>query len=169
MTGSLLLAAVESATTNTGNGGEVVALYAECHSVTRWADVIVRGLEAPRDFRTIRGFGRAVGVSSGGFRNWCRTAHLRPRESLKFARVLRAVIRQSTTPAPPEDLLNVVDRRTLAKLLVASGGTSTLLPGNEHEFLERQHFIDNQAALAAVQAALVSRRNPGHDTGAGSP
>ncbi|HET9360006.1 MAG TPA: hypothetical protein VFO58_09655 [Vicinamibacterales bacterium] len=75
--------------------------------------------------------------------------------------MFRAVIRQSTTPAPPEDLLNVVDRRTLAELLVASGGTSTRLPGNEHEFLERQRFIDNQAALAAVQAALVSLRNPG--------
>ena len=162
VTPGLLLAAVESVATGNGrNGGEDAALHAECHSVTRWADVIVRSLQAPRDFRTLPEFGRAVGVSSGGFRNWCRTAHLQPRESLKFARVLRAVIRQSTTPAPPEDLLNVVDRRTLAKLLVASGGTTTRLPCNEREFLERQRFIDNQAALTAVKAALVSLRRPG--------
>lgn len=161
VTRSLLLAAVESAAGSKGcNGTDHAALHAECHSVTRWADVVVRSLAAPRDFRTLPEFGRAVGVSSGGFRNWCRTAHLSPRQSLKFARVFRAVIRQSTTPAPPEDLLNVVDRRTLAKLLVASGGTPTRLPGNEHEFLERQRFIENQAALAAVQAALVSLRNP---------
>ena len=161
VTGSLLLAAVESAAGTKGcNGADHAGLQAECHSVTRWADVAVRSLGAPRDFRTLQEFGRAVGVSSGGFRDWCCTAHISARQSLKFARVFRAVIRQSTSSAPPEDLLNVVDRRTLAKLLVASGGTSTRLPVNEHEFLERQRFVDNQAALAAVQAALVSLRNP---------
>ena len=79
------------------------------------------------------------------------------------ARPRRSVRRdRASVPAPfaVAQELNVVDRRTLAKLLVASGGTSTRLPGNKDEFLKRQQFIDNQAALSAVQAALVSLRSP---------
>jgi DNA-binding response OmpR family regulator len=157
VTGSVLLSAVDAALTKeqTRTSGDA-GVEAEHHSLSRWAAVVVRGVRAPRDFRTLPEFGRAVGVSSGAFRNWCRTANLRGRDSLRFTRVLRAVILQSITKHAPEDLLNIVDRRTLAKLMIAAGGTCSCLPPNVLEFLERQRFIDNPAAIAAVRAALGS-------------
>ena len=127
------------------------------HALSRWADVVVRGVESGDDPRTLAEWGRAVAVSTGALRNWCRTAGIPARGSLLFARTLRAVIRHSSTAAPPEDLLNIVDRRTLTKVLRAAGGTGSTLPNGIQDFLQRQTFIKNASALLIVSAVLESR------------
>jgi CheY-like chemotaxis protein len=131
------------------------APQADSDAVDRWADVVTRSIDAPADPRTLSDLGHLVGVSVGTFRNWCRTARLSSRRSLLFARMLRAVIRQPTDLAAPEDLLNVVDRRTLAKLLHASGGTSDRLPSIA-EFFERQALISDERAVSGIRRALVA-------------
>jgi DNA-binding NarL/FixJ family response regulator len=128
------------------------------HGVTRWADVVVRGIDSRHDPRTLAEWGRAIAVSTGALRNWCRTAGISARRSLAFARVLRAVVTQSRTAAAPEDLLNIVDRRTLEKLLRAAGGVGMSLPKDVSEFLVRQEFVKNSSALLMVSAALEARR-----------
>jgi ActR/RegA family two-component response regulator len=128
----------------------------EAHSLKRWATVVVRAVGAPTDPRTLQEWGRAVGASPGAIRNWCRTARLSARRSLLLTRVLRAVVRQHDTMAPPEDLLNIVDRRTLVKLIAASGGHHGRLPASTSEFLQRQHLIDNMAAVNELRGALAS-------------
>jgi ActR/RegA family two-component response regulator len=128
------------------------------HGLTRWADLIVRGVDSPHDPRTLGEWGRAIAVSTGSLRNWCRTAGISARRSLAFARVLRAVLAQSRTAAAPEDLLNIVDRRTLEKLLRAAGGVGRSLPKDLSEFLSRQEFVNNSSAILIVSAALEARR-----------
>jgi ActR/RegA family two-component response regulator len=127
------------------------------HSLKRWADVLVSSIESPTDLRTLEEWGRFVGVSVGGLRNWCRTASLPARRSLLLARVLRAVIMQQRTTLPPDGLLNIVDRRTLGKLLAQSGGTDGQLPTSLEEFLERQRLIEQPKAIAVLRATLSRR------------
>jgi DNA-binding response OmpR family regulator len=135
----------------------------ESHALARWADVVVRAIGAPRDLPTLQDWSRVVAVSKGGIRNWCYTARLSPRLSLQFTRVLRAVARHAGFHAAPEDLLDIVDRRTLAKVMRSAGGTATSLPRSVEQFLEHQRIIDNTKAIRVVRAALQLDRRAGPD------
>jgi DNA-binding response OmpR family regulator len=153
LTPGLLLAVVHNAVAGqapdkdraTGDGS---------HALARWADVVVRAIRSPKDLTTLDEWGRSVGVSKGGLRNWCYTARLSPRHSLQFMRLLRAVIRRQGSSLAAEDLLDIVDRRTLAKLLKRAGGTATDLPESVVQFLDRQQLIQSAKAMDALRAAL---------------
>jgi CheY-like chemotaxis protein len=125
------------------------------HSFVRWADLIVPVVTLPNDVRTLEEWARATAVSVGALRNWCRTAGLPSRRSLLLARSLRAVILRMSSSASPADLLNIVDRRTLSKMLLEAGGTSTDLPSNADEFLKRQQFVTNGDAIDTLRTALA--------------
>lgn len=153
LTPGLLVAVVHSAESGDAAGRQHNRLEAS-HAIARWTDVVVRGVRSPKDMPTLNAWGRAVGVSKGGIRNWCYTADLSPRHSLQFTRVLRAVIRQQGSSSSAEDLLDIVDRRTLAKLLKLAGGTSKELPKSVDLFLDGQQIVPNAKAVAAVRAAL---------------
>jgi CheY-like chemotaxis protein len=126
----------------------------DAHALDRWAEPIVRIIGTRSDPRTLAEWGRSVGVSLGTLRNWCRTARLSAHRSLLFARVLRAVVHHQASGSRAEDLLNIVDRRTLAKLLQACGSERLQLPPTIEDFLNGQRLIDNPAAVARVRAAL---------------
>lgn len=130
------------------------------HALRRWAEVVVKVVDSPDDVRTLGEWGHFVGASRGALRNWCRTARLSSKRSLAVARMLRAVVRGQRCGASPENLLNVVDRRTLAKLLGASGCRSCQakrLPTVD-DFLERQRFITDSGAIAELAIALRRSR-----------
>jgi DNA-binding NarL/FixJ family response regulator len=152
LSAGLILAVVH----NAAAGHTEASAREESHALARWADVVVRGARSPRDMPTLHEWGRAVAVSRGGLRNWCYTARVSPRLSLQFTRILRAVTKQQTSPSSsaPEDLLDIVDRRTLTKLLIRAGGTPTALPATVAQFLERQRLIENHKAVATVRVAL---------------
>jgi FixJ family two-component response regulator len=130
----------------------------EAHAASRWARVVVRVIDAPSDPRTLHSWGRLVGASPGTLKNWCRMVGLSSKRSLDFARVLRAVVRQKTAGARPQDSLDVVDRRTLRRLL--SLGRSKVdasgLPQHVEEFLQTQLFIKDTTALVELRRALIS-------------
>lgn len=128
------------------------------HAVQRWADLVLRAVPLKEDPRTLREWGHAIGVSEGALRNWCRTARISARRSLTFARMLRAVVQHNQhARIAPEDLLNVVDRRTIAKLLAQSSDSRTALPATPREFLEQQRIVDNEFAVKEVAKALRYR------------
>jgi DNA-binding response OmpR family regulator len=139
------------------DGPSVNETAPERHALIRWADIVVRVVELRYDIKTLEEWARSVAVSVGALRNWCRTANLPARRSLLFARMLRAVIKHKAHPIPPAELLNVVDRRTLVKMLLTAGGTSTDLPHDEQEFLERQRYVTNADALDVLRSALIAR------------
>jgi len=159
LTPGLLLAVVHSAQSGCAETGEIE----QSHALARWADVVVRGLRSPTDMPTLETWGRTVAASTRTIRNWCYTARVPARHSLQFMRALRAVIRQGDAPMTPEDLLDIVDRRTLAKLLTLAGGTRTTLPGDVDQFFERQRIITNPKAVTVVRAVLVRNESNGRD------
>jgi hypothetical protein len=82
------------------------------------------------------------------------------RHSLLFARLLRAIIRRTTSEERAEDLLNVVDKRTLVGLLKLGDTTtdaSTTIPSDVGQFLGRQRWILDAVALREVERELRAR------------
>lgn len=137
---------------------ESALIPSEAHAAARWAQPIVRVIDARQDPRTLREFGRAVFVSVGCFRNWCRTTRVSSRASLSFARALRAVYRfEHDRSTRPENLLSIVDQRTIVKFVRRCGGRGDRLPDTVEDFLERQQFIANQEAIEAVRTLLKRR------------
>lgn len=132
-----------------------------CHAAARWADAIVKAVDAPQDPRTLRLWGRSIGVSPGSLRNWCRMAGLSPKRSLSLARMIRAVTWGPVAARSPEHLLDVTDRRTLAQLMKlgdpkADGRRG--VPRSVEEFFDRQQWITSPAALDELRRAMSSRR-----------
>lgn len=129
------------------------------HAAARWAHAIVPIVDCPIDPRTIEGWSRWIAASPGAIRNWCFTAGLAPRRSLVFARLLRAVILSEGGRRKPENLLDVVDRRTLRGLLSLAGLTAGgRLPSSVEEFLEHQVLVQDRDALREIRRALHERQ-----------
>lgn len=96
-------------------------------------------------------------TSYGTVRNRCRTATLEAKRSLLFARMLRAIWRANGHSVPPQELLNVVDLRTVAKYMKMGGAReSDRLPTLE-EFLRHQQIIYNPRAIKEVVILLRVR------------
>lgn len=126
------------------------------HAAARWAQAIARIVSAPADPRTFEAWGRHIGASPGTLKNWCRIADLSPRRSLTFARLLRAVVRHRLDGYRPADVLDIVDHRTLARLLQlgGAGADGHDLPEHVDDFLSRQRLIRDTIALREVEQAL---------------
>jgi CheY-like chemotaxis protein len=129
------------------------------HAAARWARIVVGAIDSDADPRTQQLWGRCVGVSSGTLRTWCRTARLSTKRTLKFARVLRAIVRRRESRMAAEQLLDVSDHRTLASLLSLGRPIerATDLPANAELFLYQQRWIDDPIAIVEVRALLKAR------------
>jgi ActR/RegA family two-component response regulator len=128
------------------------------YASARWAAIVVALVESPRDPNTVRAWGRSVGASASAIKSSCRMAGLPVRQSLHFARLLRAILRRGEGERP-SDLLDIVDLRTLRKLLGLGQeppphGTMEL-PATVEEFLERQLWIQDQRSLEELRKALI--------------
>lgn len=131
----------------------------QAHAAARWARALVPLIDAPSDPRTLTGWSRVVFASPGAIRNWCRTAGISPRRALVFGRLLRAVLQGRAGRHKPENLLDVVDRRTLAGLLRLAGLQENVeFPRDIDSFLQRQVLVRDPDMLLEVQRALESHR-----------
>jgi hypothetical protein len=153
-----LVPLVLSLTNGHHNGGSSSrASVCATHAAERWAAVVVPVIDSPRDPKTLRMWARWVAASPGAIRNWCRTANLSAKRSLDFARMLRAVERHRRDRTHLEELLDVVDRRTLVKMCRLGSTrpeTSAQLPSSVEDYLRLQRWIDSQTALAAITRLL---------------
>jgi hypothetical protein len=137
---------------------EVAGRLPEAHAAARWAKAIVPLMDCPRDPKTIALWGDWIAVSPGALRNWCRTAGVSARRSLIFGRLLRAVHVSDGARHKPENVLDVVDRRTLAALLRFSGlNEHGDFPASVRQFLTIQTLIDDVDTLIEVERVLVAR------------
>jgi ActR/RegA family two-component response regulator len=127
------------------------------HAAARWAHVVVATVESATDPRTLKAWGRQVGASQGALKNWCRIAGLSPRRSLLFARLLRAVVRHRFDNCRPADVLDIVDYRTLSRLLQLGGvpRDCTDLPHQVKDFLANQRLVRDTIALREVEQVLI--------------
>ena len=123
------------------------------HAADRWARAVVGILDCPFDPKTIAIWGKAIGVSEGALRDWCKVAHCRPKSSLDFARLLRAIVQSQEHGWDPFNLLDVANERTMRNLLQRGGLSdllSTNLPVTLRGFLLKQRFVTNDIALKAL-------------------
>ena len=129
------------------------------HAGARWAKAVIGIVNAPEDPRTVSGWGQAIGAGEGTLRNWCHTAKLSPNRSLSLARLLRALYLSRSRRWQPEQLLNVVDRRTLNRMLEQGGLDGTTSPTIDG-FLRKQTLIADQTAVNELRKALRSTGEP---------
>jgi CheY-like chemotaxis protein len=128
------------------------------HPAVRLARVVVPVLDSSRDPRTLTEWSRLVFVPPGALRNWCRMAGLSPRRWLVFARLLRAVSLAHRGQHKPENLLDVVDRRTLVGLLRFAGlDPEGGFPHTIDAFLQQQVLVRDRETLSEIKRALAAR------------
>ena len=136
---------------------ELSAPHLVAHAADRWARAVVGILDCPFDPKTIAMWGKSIGVSEGALRDWCKVAHCRPKSSLDFARLLRAIVQSQEYGWDPFNLLDVANERTMRNLL-QRGGLSDLLSTNTpvtlRGFLLKQRFVTNDVALKALAQSL---------------
>jgi hypothetical protein len=129
------------------------------HAAVRVAGIVVKAIESRHDPRTINDWARIVGASPGALRSWCRAAKVSSKHSLDLARLLRAVVWSRDTGSAPEQLLDVVDPRTLQKLLQLGEQLSTRarLPMTVEELLRGQRWIQSPEIIDAIRRAIRIR------------
>jgi CheY-like chemotaxis protein len=138
----------------TSTVSEGQAIEPESHASSRWAAAVVPLIRCQKDPRTIAMWGRWIGSSPGAIRNWCHTAGITARRSLIFGRLLRAVVLRQRSAEAPQDLLDVVDTRTLDGLFRLAGFDNGELPADVDDFLQQQQLVKSAHALEKVRSAL---------------
>jgi hypothetical protein len=127
------------------------------HAIQRWARAVHGILRCSFDPTTIDAWGKVIGASGSAIRQWCRLAGFRPKASLDFARLLRAVVISQGRTWEVYNLLNVMDERTMRKLF-ARGGLSDAIsspqPPDTMTFLAEQQFVRSEHAMLAIVALL---------------
>ncbi len=125
------------------------------HASARWARAVAPIVNSASDVRTIGDWSRLIAAAPGTIRNWCHTAHIPTRHSLIFGRLLRVVALSNHGRNRPEDLLDVVDLRTLARLFRLVGlRNSEDVPPDIFSFIDRQQLVKKEEAIAALKAML---------------
>lgn len=141
------------------------------HAADRWARAVAGILDCPFDPKTVALWGKAIGVSEGTLRDWCRVAHCRPKSSLDCARLLRAIVQSQEHDWDPFNFLDVANERTMRNLLQRGGLSdllSTNLPFTPQAFLVKQRFVTNLVALKALAESVERLTTEPSSGGAGS-
>jgi hypothetical protein len=133
------------------------------HAAERLAKAIVLATESPADPRTLMLWGQCVGVSRGALRVWCASAGVSARSCLDFLRILRAVIRAQGGAWDLFSTLDVVDPRSLTRLLARGGVRElarTATPPSIAAFLASQRFLPSRSIVQAVARHLSAAKEP---------
>jgi CheY-like chemotaxis protein len=122
----------------------------------RWARIVATVVNAPQDTRTTLDWARVAFASVGAIRNWCRMAEISTRRSLVFGRLLRAALLYEKQGRRPEEILDVIDRRTLVSLFAAAGLNLNHPPRSVEAFLDQQRLIQRGSDIAEIRRTLAS-------------
>jgi hypothetical protein len=131
---------------------------AKAYAAERWARAVLSVARCSYDPKTIVAWGHCIGASAGALRAWCRAAHVRPKASLDFARLLRAVMQSKGRTWDLNNILDIVDERTLRRLLdraALSGVDPFGQAPSVDEFLTRQTLVTQTSALQALNNLLA--------------
>jgi hypothetical protein len=124
----------------------------------RWIRMIATLIKAAKDIKTLEVWAREAGLSPRSLRACCHTIGLSAKSSLDFARVLRVVLRNRDDVLRPFEVLDIVDERTMKRLLDLAGIDP--LKGSRwpslSEYFTRQTFIRDVRILRLVAAFCES-------------
>ena len=127
-------------------------------ATARWAAYVLQACLAEDDLKTLSAWAKLLGVSYTSLRESCYMLGIHPHEARDFARVLRSLIRSSSTEWEPARFLDIADRRTAIALLEKAGlnqpaaGRSPL-----QQFFETQSFIQ-QTNLGVLCVMEIVKR-----------
>jgi hypothetical protein len=128
------------------------------YAAERWANAILTVVHSPDDPNTMRRWGRLAGASRSTLGTWCRAAHASPRGSLELARLLRAIHVTGGDLASLQDAMNIVEPRTVSRLLTRAGLTRTnesSAPLTWRDFLRMQALVRHPTSLATLELFLA--------------
>lgn len=125
------------------------------HATERWVFAILAVAKAPRDVRNLNEWSTRCGCSLSILKNICSTVGLKSRPSLDFARLLRVVIDKTGTTPEWHEELEVLDPRTLRRLLARAGLTVTSSVPSVREFLRSQQLVTAVSLHEALLAGLA--------------
>jgi CheY-like chemotaxis protein len=130
----------------------------EMHAAARFAHAVMPALNSPTDLRTVADWAHSIGASASALRNWCRVARMSPRRALVFTRMLRAVLLLEGGRQKIENVLDVVDWRTLRNLLRLIGfDDRNGLPADIHDFIARQTVVRDPDLIEQIVQRLPRR------------
>jgi len=125
------------------------------HASTRWAAMVMKILSLDKDTRTLDECGHALGMSRASIKCRCASVGTSAKDTLDFARLLRVILQCQTQRWNLSEMLDIVDPRTLSRLLQRAGidATSDRAP-DAREFLRRQSLVTSRVLLAALTIHL---------------
>lgn len=126
------------------------------YAAERWAEVVCLVVTRDRDTRTTHDWGRLVGASRGTLGVWCRAARTSPRRSLDLGRLLYGLRVTGGDLTDIRNALDIVEERTVARLLDRSGLSRATLPAPLalSDVLSHQLLILDPRAVAALRNRL---------------
>lgn len=130
------------------------------HPIERWARTIMMVLESPDDIRTVDAWSRIAGLSASQLRERCRLAGLSAKESLDFARVLRALLHQEQSGWPLSYNLDVADSRTLNRLLRRVNLPVPPKQISVDSFIDSQQVVTDPVAIGQILACVAVSEPP---------
>ncbi len=83
----------------------------------RWAGAVAAVACSDVDIKNVESWASSLKMAPATLRRRCRAAGIRPRDSLLLGRVLRSLLRGDPKNWRPEDVLDVIDDRTLLSVL----------------------------------------------------
>jgi len=133
------------------------------YAARRWAAALVCVCTARKDISTVKEWSDALHAGHSTVRAWCRAAQISPKASLDCGRLVRLIIQSKCRETDLQSLLNIVDRRTVARLLKRAGiGDSlTSVPRSVRQFLATQACVRSDANRCALMKAIEGRFAPG--------
>jgi hypothetical protein len=115
----------------------------------RWVRIVPVVAFLSDDVRTLDDWAAQAGVSRGTLKCWCAGAGVRAKDSLDFARVFRAVIQHAGEWWDPYNVLDIVEPRTLNRLLSRAAVPSASTVPDVVSFLEAQQLVRSPVLLTA--------------------
>lgn len=111
-------------------------------------------IDAPSDPTTTRQWSELAYASVGTLRNWCRTDGVPTRRSLLLGRLLRASRMNGRGELRLCDALNIIDVRTLARILRLASINERCFPQDVNTMLATQQLVTNPIPLLELSRAF---------------
>ena len=120
----------------------------------RLADLVVRAISCPVDPRCVELLSRHLGSSPTAWRSRCHAVGISSKAALDFARLLRLVALSQGQAWDPAYELDIVDRRTLRKLLAKGGVAQESSTPSIASFLLKQRLVMRTELIDYLDTAL---------------
>ncbi len=127
------------------------------HAASRWVRAVEAVIDLPHDPKTVLHWCESIGVGNTQLRVSCRAVGVTAKDSLDFARILRALVHRTRNGWSLHELLDVGDPRTLQRLVTKVGLNTSTVDISPADFLETQRIVRSSVVLDELRRVLVKK------------